>query len=146
MTDALKNKQDVLNRLKKILKREIKLRKLPIEIVYIHGSYAKGREHKGSDIDIAVLFNEREYAKTPMKCFTGLNEVCAVLEKEIGRDVDISILNRASLIFCYKIITEGIPLYNSSKKAMYFSQNKIMGMFFDFKPFIDACLTQYARI
>ncbi len=140
-----KNKQYIL-KLQNLLKKEIKLKKLPVEIVYIHGSYTKGREHKKSDIDLAVLFNEKEYAKSPTRCFIELNDLCSGLEKEVGRNIDISILNRASLTFCYKVITEGIPIFVSSKKLMYYYQNKTIGMFFDFKPFIDTYLTKYASI
>ena len=128
-----------------LLKKEIKALKLPVEIVYLHGSFAKGRESAGSDIDLAVLFKEDVYSKNPLKFFMEINQICGNLERELKREIDISVLNRASLSFSYNVITTGVPIYISSKTALYRYQNKILGMFFDFKPFLESYLPEYAR-
>lgn len=135
---------DVLRFLKKALIKEIRARNLPIEVVYLYGSFARSMKRTGSDIDLAFLFEEEAYRKDPLRCFISVNEICGELEREIKREIDISILNRASLIFSYRVITTGRPIYLSSKKSLYIYEGKIMGMFFDFKPFLDAYLTEYA--
>lgn len=141
----ISSNMDVLRFLKKALTKEIRARNLPVEIVYLYGSFARSMERTRSDIDLAFLFEEEAYRKDPLRCFMSVNEICGNLERDIKREVDISILNRASLIFSYHVITTGRPIYLSSKKSMYIYECKIMGMFFDFKPFIDSYLTEYAR-
>lgn len=48
------------------IKKEIRSAGLPIEFAFLYGSYAKGKEKEGSDIDIAILFREDEYSKNPL--------------------------------------------------------------------------------
>ncbi|MFN3480646.1 MAG: type VII toxin-antitoxin system MntA family adenylyltransferase antitoxin [Thermodesulfovibrionales bacterium] len=136
---------DVLRFLKKALIKEVRARKLPVRIVYLYGSFARSTERAKSDIDLAFLFDEEAYCKNPLRYFMSVNEICGKLEKEIKREIDLSILNRASLIFSYHVITSGRPLYLSSKTSLYKYECKIMGMFFDFKPFLDAYLIDYAK-
>ncbi len=129
-----------------LLKKEIKAESLPVKIVYLHGSFAKGCERDGSDIDLAVLFDEKKYSKNPLKYFMAINEICGRLERELKRNIDISILNRESLSFCCNVIITGVPVYISSRTALHRYQNKIMGMFFEFRPFLEGYLVKYARI
>jgi predicted nucleotidyltransferase len=129
-----------------LLRREIEVRGLPVKIVYLHGSFLKGIQRAGSDIDIAVLIDEGEYDRSPLESFMEINSLCARLEQELGRDIDLSILNKASLAFCYHAVVDGIPVYYSSKKALYHYQNKIVGMYFDFKDFVRDCSARYAGI
>ncbi len=61
---------DIIKVLEREIKKEISSSKLPVLIAYLYGSYAKGRERKGSDIDIAVLIEEDAYSKDAL-CFQG---------------------------------------------------------------------------
>lgn len=115
----ISSNMDVLRFLKKALTKEIRARNLPVEIVYLYGSFARSMERTRSDIDLAFLFEEEAYRKDPLRCFMSVNEICGNLERDIKREVDISILNRASLIFSYHVITTGRPIYLSSKKSIY---------------------------
>ncbi|MFN3396451.1 MAG: nucleotidyltransferase domain-containing protein [Thermodesulfovibrionales bacterium] len=101
---------DVLRFLKKALRKEIRTRKLPVEIVYLYGSFARSMERAGSDIDLAFLFDEGAYCKDPLRYFMSVNKICGKLERDIKREIDISILNRASLIFSYLVPTSCINL------------------------------------
>ncbi|MDH5203666.1 MAG: nucleotidyltransferase domain-containing protein [Nitrospirota bacterium] len=127
-------------------KREIRAANLPIMFAYLYGSLAKGKEKESSDVDIAILLNEDEYSSDPLTVFGNIQGFARRIERQIKKEVDIHILNRASLSFSYIVITTGIPIYISSKKALYRYQNKILGMFFDFKPFFERCLTAYGRV
>ncbi len=127
-------------------KREIRRAKLPIVLAYLYGSFAKGIEKEGSDLDIAILLKEDEYSNDPLNIFGRIESLAGRIERQIKKEVDIHILNRASLSFSYIVVTTGIPIYISSKIALYRYQNKILGMFFDFRPFLERYLTVYGRV
>ncbi|MDP2752898.1 MAG: nucleotidyltransferase domain-containing protein [Nitrospirota bacterium] len=127
-------------------KREIRKEKLPIVLTYLYGSVAKGKEKESSDIDIAILLKEDEYSDDPLSVFGSVQGLARRIERQIKKEVDIHILNRASLSFSYIVVTTGIPIYISSKMALHRYQNKILGMFFDFKPFFERYLTVYGRV
>lgn len=128
------------------IKKEIRTAKLPVILVYLYGSYAKGMEKVGSDIDIAVLLKEDAYSKNPLGAVRSLQGIAMRIEKSIKKEVDVRILNRSSLSFSYVVITTGIPIYMSSKTAFHNYQNKILGMFFDFKPFFERYISTYVGI
>jgi predicted nucleotidyltransferase len=137
---------DIIQIIRKEIKKEIKTARLPIKLIYIYGSYAKGKEKEGSDIDIAVLFDEIEYSKNPLTALEIIHDTAVKIERLIKKDVDIHILNRASLIYSYVVVTTGIPAYMSSKTELYRYQNKVLGMFFDFKPFFEKYISTYVGI
>jgi predicted nucleotidyltransferase len=112
-------------------KREIHAAKLPVVLAYLYGSLARGKEKESSDIDIAILLKEDEYSNDPLSVFGIVQGLARRIERQIKKEVDIHILNRASLSFCYVVVTTGIPIYISSKIALHRYQNKILGMFFD---------------
>ncbi len=137
---------DTIAILRKGLKKEVKAERLPIRLVYVYGSYAKGKERDGSDIDMAVLFDEVKYSKNPLTVMGMIDNLATKIERLLKREVDIHILNRASLTYSYVVVTTGIPVYVSSKLGFYNYQNKILGMFFDFKPFFEKYNTIYVGI
>ncbi len=137
---------DIIRTLTNEIKKGIRGAGLPVELVYLYGSYAKGKEKEGSDIDIAVLFEEVEYAKDPLGALGRIHDIALRIERLIKREIDLRILNRSSLSFSYVVVTTGIPLYIASKKVLYHYQNKILGMYFDFKPFLDRYISRYVGI
>ncbi len=137
------SKMDTIAILRKELKGEFKTERLPIRLVYVYGSCAKGNETAGSDIDMAVLFDEIKYSKNPLNAMGMISNLATKIERLLKREVDIHILNRASLVYSYVVVTTGIPVYVSSKLGLYNYHNKILGMFFDFKPFFEKYNTIY---
>jgi len=129
--------------IKNVAKREIRAAKLPIILAYLYGSFAKGKEKESSDIDIAILLKEDKYSSDPLTVFGNIQGFARKIERQIKKEVDIHVLNRASLSFSYIVITTGIPIYISSKKTLHRYQNKILGMFFDFDPFLEKYLAAY---
>jgi len=127
-------------------KKEFENNGLAVELAYIYGSFAKGKEKAGSDIDIAILLKEDKYVKNPLNMLGKVQNLAERIEKRIKRDVDIRILNRASVSYSYIVVTTGIPIYTSSKMTLFRYQNKILGMFFDFRPFLETYLNAYAGI
>lgn len=135
-----------IERIKDKAKKEIHAAKLPIVFAYLYGSFAKGEGKEGSDIDIAVFLDEDRYSKNPLNLFGSVEGLARRIERQLKREVDIHILNRASLAFNYIVVTTGIPIYVSSKTVLHRYQNKIIGMFFDFEPFFEKYLIAYGRV
>jgi len=84
---------------------------LPVLLLYLHGSHAKGTQSRLSDIDLAVLV-EPEAAhdrRSRSDVFLALEEVC-------GRDdVDFVCLNSAGPIIKDRVVRSGRLVYARSK-------------------------------
>ncbi len=57
MAEKIFSKKE-LNRLIVGYKRKLDTRKIPVERMYLYGSYAKGRARQWSDIDLCVISSE----------------------------------------------------------------------------------------
>ena len=101
------------NKILSLLKRFLEEEKEVI-FAYLYGSYARGKTHPFSDVDIAVYLRENDF-KTYMQLLAKL--------PEIGKEIDLRILNDASPLFKYKVIKEGKLLVNKDdgllKKFIY---------------------------
>ncbi len=134
---------DLKEKIRHILHRKIKETKIPVEIVYLYGSYAKGKPSDKSDIDIAILYDEVFYSREPLRAITYAELIALEIEKNIHKlvakvtgEVDIKILNRSSPFFSYVVSSTGIPVYFKSKKVLYSYYCKSIGMYLDFKLFM----------
>lgn len=85
-------KEDIIPKLKDyFLKRE------DVEMAFLFGSYAKGRAHTESDVDIAVYFVSpanglwAEYDEE----FPSEHEIWCDVERIIGAETDLVVLNKA---------------------------------------------------
>lgn len=54
---------------------------IPVSAIYLFGSYAKGREHKGSDIDFCVVSNV--FGKNDFKEMVLVNQVAKMVSSVI---------------------------------------------------------------
>jgi len=101
------------NKILSLLKRFLEEEKEVI-FAYLYGSYARGKTHPFSDVDIAVYLRENDF-KTYMQLLAKL--------PEIGKEIDLRVLNDASPLFKYKVIKEGKLLVNKDdgllKKFIY---------------------------
>ncbi|MCX7794488.1 MAG: nucleotidyltransferase domain-containing protein [Thermodesulfovibrionales bacterium] len=136
---------ELIDKLKEMLNKEIRSRGFPVRLIYLYGSYSKGRSTPKSDIDLAVLFDEDFYKKKTLEAI-GIMEVIALrLEKALHKKIDIKALNRASLFFSYIVVTTGMPVFYLSKEELYKYYCKILGMYFDFRPFMEKTLSSAGR-
>lgn len=126
--------------MKSITKDMLKLNKTSIDFfkkdksifaVYLFGSQANGRTNKYSDIDIAVLFDDKitkgEYTQRQIAITMNLT---AALNKEI----DVIVLNRASLFLRYHILKEGIKIYERFDRTEHNFEAQAIVQYFDFLP------------
>ena len=132
-------------RLGKTLKEKIRKYfsdKPEIAAVYLYGSFAKGRARKDSDIDLAVLVNDKGG-------FSGFDipqtRYTYDLQKITHKEVEVQNLDAVSVDFAKRVISEGkILLGLESKKRIEFEE-KVLREFFDMKPSIDEYY-KYLRI
>lgn len=67
------------------------------------GSYAAGRQKKGSDLDIGIYFER------PVEGLALLNLV-STLSELAGRDVDVVVLNKASAFLRHQVMKHRVTL------------------------------------
>ncbi len=83
--------------------------KIPgIYAVYLYGSYACGKEHPGSDIDVAFLSSQKIDAIERWN-------VQEFIAAELDCDIDLVDLTAASTILRKEIIEKGRILFNGDK-------------------------------
>lgn len=102
-----------------------------IIVVYLFGSQIKGKSSKYSDIDIAILFDDKvkkeEYTD---KQIAIINNLSSILSKEI----DVIVLNQTSLFLKYHILKEGIRIYEKPDRGQHDFEAKAIVEYLDFLP------------
>jgi len=91
--------------------------KSEIIAVYLFGSYAKGKEHRSSDIDIGLLFDTRDPVLIKKKVDTVMIDLSRILRK----DIHPVILNLAGEELLRQVFLKGkcILVKNPKKLARY---------------------------
>lgn len=87
--------------------------------IYLHGSAAKERMRPESDIDIALLFEEKNIPDR-MKLFF----LAPAIEEAVGRRVDLGIMTTKNPVFAKEVLANGKQLFCSdtmlcNRFAMY---------------------------
>ncbi len=83
-------------------------RKYNIRFVILHGSYAKGFPHIGSDLDIAVVGNTPFSFDTILELFGPFG---TIFGNNQNRELDLKTLHGADPLFRYLVAHDGILLY-----------------------------------
>ncbi len=106
LPDLRKEKKEIVERLHEFFEgREVLL-------AYLFGSLARGEERPLSDVDIAVLLPEEHLP-------TLFWELFADLRKVLGTErFDLLLLNRASPLLSFSVISEGEVLYFQSEEVL----------------------------
>lgn len=86
-------------------------RKYGLRFVILHGSYATGRTHKRSDLDIAVLGN-KELGGSKYLNLRGA--MADIFSDNPRRDLDLKMLNRVDPFFRYQVVRDGVLLYGDA--------------------------------
>ena len=109
-----------------------------IRAVYLFGSVLdENRFKSGSDIDLAFLLENSEYAADPLTASYDAYHISTRVSFETGRRTDVVILNAASVETAYQVITTGELLYEKDAADRLEYEIALKGMYFDFKPFLD---------
>jgi predicted nucleotidyltransferase len=103
-------------------------------LAYLFGSVARGQAYSTSDVDIAVLFKPELEAPEMLERQLQLN---IDLSEIIQQEVQVSVLNRASLFFAFQVIREGVLLYERSRQERVDFEVRTMKTYFDFQPRLE---------
>lgn len=118
-------------------------KKYGVFLAYIFGSAVSGEMARESDIDIAVLFSEN-FSKE--KRFSSRLNLINELSKIFKRNAEVVVFNDiSSLFFKYVIISEGNLVFEKREGEAAELESKIMGLYFDFQPFLELYSKQYVK-
>ncbi len=104
-----------------------------IILAYLFGSTVRGDTGKLSDVDIAILVDEKISKKDRFDLELKLISETATLIKK--NEIDLVVLNEAPLLLAYNIIKTGIILKSSETERVNF-ETKILSMYMDEKYYI----------
>ena len=100
--------------------------------VYLFGSFARGSERPESDVDIAVL-----YADAPAKTFDGLPLALEErLERQLGRAVQVVVLNHASADLIHHVLMDGKLLIDRDPSSRIQFEVRARNEYFDLQPIL----------
>jgi len=101
-----------------------------IKVGYIFGSVAKGAEHKSSDIDIAILVDEKKLPEAASYKYKAgvIVDIIGILS---NTKVDLVILNESPLFLCFNVIKDGEILYSGDEVMRVQFETRIMSLYFD---------------
>jgi len=116
---------------------ENRLRSAGVDLVYLFGSVAEARAHSLSDCDFGVVF--RDPGKIDRDSFGAYDDLYDILTDAFpDTKIDIVFLQAAGLEVCSDAIAHGKLLYASTPDARYDFEERIMILYADFKPLLDA--------
>jgi hypothetical protein len=104
-----------------------------VKLAYLFGSSAAGRAGKLSDVDIAVLLDERLTAKERLELEL---ELISCLSSILKTDkIDLVVMNEAPLPLKYNIIKKGIILKSADETLRVKKEAEILSRYLDRKYF-----------
>jgi predicted nucleotidyltransferase len=107
-------------------------RRREVLAAYIFGSATSGRTRPDSDIDVAVLIDEKRLRKHPLYYRLDL---ISDLTTALGRaDVDVVLMNEAPPDLAQNIITKGQRVFERSRSARVAFQVRTLNLFMDTEP------------
>ncbi len=123
--------RDIINKIVKYFKN-----KPQVEAVYLYGSQARGDARSDSDIDLAVLMEE----KSDYFMFE------SDLSRLLDRKIDVQSLTSCPIDFAHRVILEGKLLISNNEKARIAFEEKIFRDYFDMKPALDEYFKSLSEI
>ena len=92
----------------------------------LFGSYAAGRQKKGSDIDLAVYFENPPAGLDLLGLVNTLSGVCSA-------DIDLVVLNGASPFLRHQVMKYGVPLEVKDRVLYREFREKVISEYDDYK-------------
>lgn len=97
---------------------------------YLYGSVARGDDHAGSDVDVAVLF-----ATAPPPDLSGPSlRLADGLERALGRPVDLVILNSAPADLVHRVLRDGALVMDRDRSRRLRFEVQKRNDYFDLEP------------
>jgi predicted nucleotidyltransferase len=102
----------------------------PVDCAYLFGSHARGQASPTSDIDVAVLFRE-----SPPSGLQGLGfDLAGEIERSLGRQVDIVVLNRAAPDLVHRVLRDGVLVHEADRRRRVDFETRSRAEYFDVLP------------
>ncbi len=106
--------------------------KYGVTLAYLFGSINSERFTAESDVDAAILFEEKI---APMERFRHTALFQLALRKRLQRKVDVTILNFAQPLLCYEVVKGGSVLYAANPELVFHFQNRTYRVYEDYRHF-----------
>jgi len=131
--EKMNAKEKIIHRLRNFFPEKAK--DYGLEMAFLYGSWARGFPKEDSDVDIAVYFSEENCSEDEL--FRRMNDISPILEKELGREVNIIVLRPDfdKPMLYYNAIASGIPVYIRSKDKYLGMRNEAIHQMEDFNIF-----------
>ena len=113
-----------------------RFKKLKVGLIYIFGSHAEGLAGKLSDIDIGIVFRDPKIATgNTLIVYNELYDIFSDVFK--SEDLDIVLLERASLELEFDVISHGKVIFEISSDFRFDFEDRINMMYVDYKPTLN---------
>ncbi len=122
------NKIKIQNSFKSILEKDDN-----VIFALLFGSMARNDMRYGSDIDIAIYFNDSQ-------TLYAIGNLCLKLEEAVNYKTDLVELNKldkTNPVLAYSIVSEGIIIINKDIKIFNGYKKSVLLQYLDFKPTND---------
>ena len=107
---------------------------------FVFGSFIKGREHEGSDVDIAIYLkpdrNQMEIEEPVY--YKSEDEIWGDLELILKKEVDLIILNRAPVTICDMAVREGKPILVKDRKTFLRYMVAVSSLAVEYREFVKS--------
>lgn len=125
-------------------KMEELFEKRKVIFAYLFGSQANGTAIESSDVDIAVMFDDRidedERFENRLKLMTELSSIFK------GKEVEVVSLNDVrDILFKFSIVQPGKIIFKKDYDALLDFDLKTTNEYYDFKPFLKMYNEAYAE-
>jgi predicted nucleotidyltransferase len=103
-----------------------------IAAAWLFGSVARGTAGPRSDVDVAIL-----YSKEPPPGLAGLGlSLEGDLERLLGLQVQVVVLNRASVDLVHRVLRDGVLLVDRDRSRRIAFEVRSRNEFWDIEPFL----------
>jgi len=103
-------------------------------VAWLFGSHARGQAGPLSDVDVAVLLDER----ADRDLFRARLKLIADLTGVLGtNDVDVAVLNETPLALNYRVLRDGVLPYCRDRRRRVDFTWRTVSAYLDFRPFLE---------
>ena len=106
---------------------------------FIFGSFIKGREHEGSDVDIAIYLKpERNQLEIEEPVYyKSEDEIWGNLEHILKKEVDLIILNRSPVNISDIVVREGFPIVIKDRRTFLRYMVAVSDLAVEYRNFVE---------
>lgn len=112
--------------------RDFFRREAGLAAAWLFGSVARGVDSKHSDVDLAVLYEGEPRLNRYGQPF----ELEGDLQKLLGRDVDVIVMNRAPVDLVHRVLRDGELLFEGNRSCRIAFEVKSRNEYFDLLPYL----------